>query len=149
MTVEILDPTKIQTLEAHIAHAETFEPEVLQQLHDLAEQLDGTPVFPILGAGASVDSGVRLAGQISQDLYANYIHDPGFPHCQTISVADQNESRPGGPGDLQRERPEHNGAPYTPSRACGLARCRTDPRALQRLPGACTLSLEAPLSVRW
>jgi len=89
MTVEILDLTKIRTLEAHVAHAEAFEPEVLQQLHDLAEQLDGTPVLPLLGAGASVDSGVRLAGQISQDLYANYINDPGFPHCQTISVADQ------------------------------------------------------------
>ena len=89
MTIEILDLSKIQTLEAHIASAEAFEPDVLQQLHDLADQLDGTPVLPLLGAGASVDSGVRLAGQISRDMYADYINDPVFLHNQTIAIADQ------------------------------------------------------------
>jgi hypothetical protein len=84
VTVQILDPTKMQTLEAHIAHAEAFEPEVREKLRALAAQLDGTPVLPLLGAGASVDSGVRLAGQISQDLYDDYINDPAFAHNQTI-----------------------------------------------------------------
>jgi hypothetical protein len=85
MTVQILDPCKVQTLAAHIGLAESFEPEIRDKLRALATQLDGKPVLPVLGAGASVDSGVRLAGQISQGMYNDYINDAAFAHDQIVA----------------------------------------------------------------
>jgi hypothetical protein len=64
----------------------------IADLRALAGQLKGNEVVPILGAGASYDCGMRLAGQIAVDLHADC--------CLDQEVSDAMEGVE--PGDLGR-----------------------------------------------
>lgn len=89
MTVRIMDEAQILSLEAHIALALGLEPDEVAAIQALALQLKGQEVLPILGAGASHDCGMRLAGDIAADLHADCCVDEGLkPRVEQIAVRD-------------------------------------------------------------
>jgi hypothetical protein len=85
MTVKTMDPTRVVTLEDHLRKAAEFDPVQIDRIRGLATQLSDRPVLPLLGSGASYDCGMRLAAEIGQDLYDDYVGDPGFaPHVGSL-----------------------------------------------------------------
>jgi hypothetical protein len=82
MTVTTSNEEQILSLEQHFARAEDLGAEVREQLGRLAGQMDAQDqgVLPLIGAGASVECGVRLAGDISKQLYAEYRANPNWQH---------------------------------------------------------------------
>jgi hypothetical protein len=68
----------VQTLRDHVALACSLPQTEVNRIQQVARQLDGVPVMPVLGAGASYDCGIRLARAISQDMHAEYSADASF-----------------------------------------------------------------------
>lgn len=62
-------------IEAHIAKAAALSESEVNDLRSLAVQLRGEQVLPVLGAGASHDCGMRLAGEIAAELHAECRED--------------------------------------------------------------------------
>jgi hypothetical protein len=59
----------------HIEKALALSDAEVSDLRALAEQLSGKHILPILGAGASHDCGMRLAGEIAEDLHEECLDD--------------------------------------------------------------------------
>ena len=58
---------------------------MLAQLAQLARQLEGQRVLPVVGAGGSFDCGMRLARQLGQDLHGEYYADSRYaPHVPSL-----------------------------------------------------------------
>jgi hypothetical protein len=68
--VPVMDRSQIRSLEDHLDLALALEPHEVEAIRTLAEQLQGMKILPILGAGASYDCGMRVAGCIAADLHA-------------------------------------------------------------------------------
>ena len=62
----------------HIEAVGHLEQGERQALTNLALQLRDKPVIPIVGAGASYDCGVRLAGEIAEQLLQDYLNNPDY-----------------------------------------------------------------------
>ena len=69
----------------HLRLAAALPADGVEALRTLATQLEGEQVVPLLGAGASYDCGMLLAGQLAQSLHEDYLLDDRFlPHpCTT------------------------------------------------------------------
>jgi hypothetical protein len=65
-----MDWSQIRSLEDHLDLALALDPHEVEAIKTLAEQLQGMKILPILGAGASYDCGMRVAGCLAADLYA-------------------------------------------------------------------------------
>lgn len=78
MAVRIMDEAQIMSLESHLDLALGLEPNEVEAIRALAAQLKGLPILPILGAGASHDCGMRVAGAIAADLHAECCVDDGL-----------------------------------------------------------------------
>src|SRR4051794_18377184 len=85
-----MDPTQVQPFQRHLAQAAGLDDERRRQIAALAAQLSDVRVLPILGAGASLDCGMRLAKEIGEDFHRDYVADPAFaPHqVATPDLAD-------------------------------------------------------------
>lgn len=59
----------------HIEKALALSDAEVSDLRALAEQISGKEILPIVGAGASHDCGMRLAGEIAADLHAECRED--------------------------------------------------------------------------
>ena len=70
MSVPVMDRSQIRSLEDHLDLALTMEPDEVEAIQILAKQLQNMKILPILGAGASYDCGMRVAGCIATDLHA-------------------------------------------------------------------------------
>ncbi|HEX2071014.1 MAG TPA: SIR2 family protein [Thermoleophilaceae bacterium] len=80
-----MDMARMRPLPEHFAAAAALDPTQIDAITRLASQLRGLDVLPILGAGASYDCGMRLAGEIGEDLYNAYMADPSFaPHAANL-----------------------------------------------------------------
>ena len=90
MTVRTMDPAQVQPFALHLAQAAGLDDERRRQIAALAAQLSDVRVLPILGAGASIDCGMRLAKEIGEDFHRDYVADPAFaPHqAATPDLAD-------------------------------------------------------------
>lgn len=84
MSVTAMDRSQVKALSHHLEKARDLGPERLDDLRRLARQLADRAVLPIVGAGASFDCGMRLAREIGQDLYDDYIADPIFDHPENL-----------------------------------------------------------------
>lgn len=78
MPVQSRDVMQVQTLEWHLARAVALSGPEIDAIGQLAKQLDGVPVMPVLGAGASYDCGTRLARDVAADMHAEYMADPSY-----------------------------------------------------------------------
>jgi SIR2-like domain len=86
MTVRTIDSSQVLSLQEHLAKAAALDDEKVTHIRDLAAQLEGRSVMPVLGAGASYDCGMRLASQIGEDLCNDYLADASFaPHAARLS----------------------------------------------------------------
>lgn len=78
MAVRIMDEGQIKSLRFHLELALELEPDEVATIRALAAQLQGQSILPILGAGASHDCGMRVAGDIATDLHAECCLDEGL-----------------------------------------------------------------------
>lgn len=86
MTIRTIDPSQVLSLQEHLAKAAAFDEEDVRRIRALAAQLEGRSVLPVLGAGTSYDCGIRLATQIGEDLYNDYLADASFaPHVAGLN----------------------------------------------------------------
>lgn len=105
MTVQPLAPSQIRPIEEHLKRAAAMPEDEVAVLGRLAEQLQGQAVMPLLGAGASVDCGMKLANEIGTELLGEYKQDPDCrPHHEGLGpdlgeVADAIYERGGPRGD--------------------------------------------------
>jgi hypothetical protein len=76
--VQSRDMTTVKSLEDHLTAVARLPSVDVVKLRTLARQLDGRPVIPVLGAGGSVDCGMRLARDLASDLHDEYLADPAF-----------------------------------------------------------------------
>jgi hypothetical protein len=76
--VQSRDPTQLRSLRAHLALAAGLSRPEVDVIRQLARQLDGVPVMPVLGAGASYDCGMRLARDVAKLMHADYVADASF-----------------------------------------------------------------------
>jgi hypothetical protein len=82
MTVRTIDPSQVLSLQEQLAKAAALGEDEVSRIRALAIQLEGRPVLPVLGAGASHDCGMRLAKQIGEDLYNDYRANAAYaPHA--------------------------------------------------------------------
>jgi hypothetical protein len=87
-----MDETQIQSLESHLDLALGLEPDEVEAIRALAGQLNGHAVLPVLGAGASHDCGMRVAGDIAADLHADCCVDEGLkPRVENVAAHDLGE----------------------------------------------------------
>jgi hypothetical protein len=70
VAVPVMDRAQIRSLEDHLDLALALEPDEFEAIRTLAQQLQTVKILPILGAGASYDCGMRVAGCIATDLHA-------------------------------------------------------------------------------
>jgi hypothetical protein len=87
VTVRSMDLAQVHSLQWHLDRASEMDSERVEEIRTLAAQLRGKPVLPILGAGASYDCGMRLASDIGEDLYNDYMSDPAYEPRQ-VAAAD-------------------------------------------------------------
>jgi hypothetical protein len=80
-----MDLGQVHSLQWHLDQARAMDSGRIAQIRTLAMQLSGKPVLPILGAGASYDCGMRLARDIGEDLYSDYMSDPAYEPRQTVA----------------------------------------------------------------
>ncbi len=81
------DPSQVLELQEHLDRIATFDPSVIEDLRRLAVQLAGRKVLPLIGAGGSVDCGMRLARDLGADLLQDYLDDPAYaPHASTLDA---------------------------------------------------------------
>lgn len=84
-----MQPERQQTLAAHIAAVAKLEAKEVEAIRRLAAQLQPERLLPVVGAGASFDCGMRLAGEIATDLHAAYLANADYsPHNHTLSPED-------------------------------------------------------------
>lgn len=89
MAVQVMDGTQIRSLESHLDLALGLEPDEVEAIQALARQLKGLPILPVLGAGASHDCGMRVAGDIAADLHAECCVDEGLrPRLESVPERD-------------------------------------------------------------
>ena len=90
MTVQTMDVSQIRPLQDHLDQAAALDSDQISAIRMLAGQHNDLPVLPVMGAGASHDCGMRLAREMGEDLYADYIGDPSYgPHdAVTEDLAD-------------------------------------------------------------
>jgi hypothetical protein len=70
-----MDPSQVRSVEEHLAASSKLTDGEVAAIQTLAAQLNEQAVMPILGAGASVDCGMRVAGGIGEDLLGIYAAD--------------------------------------------------------------------------
>lgn len=80
MSITTMDPGQVQAFTNHLDAARGLGEGRLADIRTLAIQLSECAVLPIVGAGASYDCGMRLAGEIGQDLFKTYLGDNSFEH---------------------------------------------------------------------
>jgi hypothetical protein len=85
VTVRPIDLAQVHPLEWHLDQARAMDSERVEEIRTLAAQLSGKPVLPVLGAGASYDCGMRLAREIGEDLYNDYVGDPSYEPHQAVA----------------------------------------------------------------
>jgi hypothetical protein len=78
MTVQTIDKSQVCSLQNHLDRAAVLDPHIIEEIRRLAAQLQDLPVLPIIGAGGSHDCGMRLARDIGNDLYDDYMSDPAY-----------------------------------------------------------------------
>lgn len=84
-----MDEEQVQSLKSHLNLALGLEPVEVEAIRALAGQLNEHAVLPILGAGASHDCGMRLAGDIAADLHADCCLDEGLkPRVESVPARD-------------------------------------------------------------
>jgi hypothetical protein len=89
MAVQVMEPSRQQGLVDHIAAAKQLPETEREAIKRLAQQLHGERLLPVVGAGASWDCGVRVAAEISRDLYAAYLESADFAmHDSGLSPED-------------------------------------------------------------
>jgi hypothetical protein len=89
MGVQVMEVSRQQQLTEHLAAAQQLPANELDAIRKLASQLRGQRLLPVVGAGASWDCGVRLAGEIAIDLYAAYLANADFaPHVEGLDKQD-------------------------------------------------------------
>lgn len=95
MGVQVMDLSRQQRLVDHIAAAKQLPDTEREAIRKLAQQLHGRRLLPVVGAGASWDCGVRVASEISRDLYAAYLastdfaeHDPNLDPEDLAEIAE-------------------------------------------------------------
>jgi hypothetical protein len=73
----------------HLAKVAALGTEALTAITKLAKQLIDRPILPVIGAGASFDCGVRLAGEISKELLRDYKANVHYaPHDGNLTDKD-------------------------------------------------------------
>lgn len=72
---------QVETLDTHLRNALSLTGPQGQVLRELADQLDGSAVLPVLGAGASFECGVITGVKVSEHLYDACLD--GAPDCPT------------------------------------------------------------------
>lgn len=89
MGIHVMEASRQQQLTEHLAAAQQLPESELEAIRKLASQLRGQKLLPVIGAGASWDCGVRLAGEISIDLHAAYLASADFaPHDEGLEEKD-------------------------------------------------------------
>jgi hypothetical protein len=89
LPVPVLDRSQIRSLEDHLDLVLAMEPDEVEAIRALAAQLQGMKILPILGAGASYDCGMRVAGRIATDLHAECEADEELkPEVQAVASDD-------------------------------------------------------------
>lgn len=89
MGLQVMEVSRQQQLTEHLAAAQQLPEGELEAIRKLASQLHGQRLLPVVGAGASWDCGVRLAGEIAGDLYAAYLANADFaPHAEGLDEKD-------------------------------------------------------------
>lgn len=78
MSIRVMEKSRQRKLPDHIEAAQQLGDEAVKGLVGLAKQLRGTAVLPIVGAGASFDCGVRLAKELSPELFHDYTNNPAY-----------------------------------------------------------------------
>jgi hypothetical protein len=78
MSIQVMEEGRQRKLLEHIEAVSHLEQGERQALTNLALQLRDKPVIPIVGAGASYDCGVRLAGEIAEQLLQDYLNNPDY-----------------------------------------------------------------------
>jgi hypothetical protein len=85
MPVQTIDKSQVCSLQEHLDKAARLDATQIDEIRMLARQLQGLPVLPIIGAGASHDCGMRLASDIGKDLYTAYINDGTYDSHDAVS----------------------------------------------------------------
>jgi hypothetical protein len=89
MSIQVMDTSRQGTLLHHVEAIGKLDAATLDALVELARQLHNQPLLPILGAGASYDCGVRLAKELSRELFRDYQANPAYAeHDKTIREED-------------------------------------------------------------
>lgn len=78
MPVQSRDAANIKTLQEHLDVAAAMPRNDVTAIRSLADQLDSRPVMPVIGAGGSVDCGMRLARDLAADLHDEYTSAPAM-----------------------------------------------------------------------
>jgi hypothetical protein len=92
MSVRVMDESRQSGLGEQIKKAAALEATELVAIVELAAQLDGQAILPVVGAGASFDCGVRLAREIGGDLLAAYqANDQYKPWVEGLKDTDLGE----------------------------------------------------------
>jgi SIR2-like domain len=84
--VRTQDPSQVLELHEHLDRVARFDASDIEDLRRLAVQLAGKEVLPLIGAGGSVDCGMRLARDLAADLLQDYLNDPAYaPHAPHLN----------------------------------------------------------------
>jgi SIR2-like domain len=63
---------EIKSISDRLFEAASLPPATWQELRELARQLNGLSILPLLGAGASYDCGQPLASVVAEDMYGQF-----------------------------------------------------------------------------
>jgi hypothetical protein len=89
MGVQVMEASRQKQLAEHLAAAQQLPEAELEAIRKLALQLHGQRLLPVVGAGASWDCGVRLAGDIAVVLHTAYLANADFaPHAEGLDEKD-------------------------------------------------------------
>ncbi len=87
--IQVMEASRQKQLTEHLAAARQLPVSEVEAIRKLALQLGGRKILPVIGAGASWDCGVRLAGEIAVDLRASYLANAEFaPHAEGLGETD-------------------------------------------------------------
>jgi SIR2-like domain len=89
MSVRAMQVERQRDLVAHIKESGGLPTSEIEGIKQLATQLHGERVLPVVGAGASFDCGMCLASEIAEDLFTSYIANSDFaPHLAHLAKTD-------------------------------------------------------------
>jgi hypothetical protein len=89
MGIQVMEASRQQQMTDHLSAAQQLPESELEAIQKLALQLHGQRLLPVIGAGASWDCGVRLAGEIAVDLHTAYLANTEFaPHAEGLEETD-------------------------------------------------------------